>query len=53
MNKQVIKLKINSQEDRENLIVALANSGYKVWTEEERDCIHFTIYVLFEIEPKA
>ena len=30
-----IKLRISYQADRENLISALANSGYKVWVEEE------------------
>ena len=30
-----IKLKINDYTDRQNAIVALANSGYKVWVEEK------------------
>lgn len=30
-----IKLKINDYTDRQNVIIALANSGYKVWVEEK------------------
>ena len=30
-----IKLKIPYQQDREKLILALANSGYKVWVDIE------------------
>ena len=30
-----IKLKIQSAKDRENITVALANNGYKVWIEKE------------------
>ena len=37
MNKEIIKLEIPHQADRDNLISALANSGYKVWVEEEFD----------------
>jgi hypothetical protein len=46
-----IKLKIQACADRERMILALANSGYKVWTEEERDnLLNSTYYVVFETE---
>lgn len=32
------KLKIKYPEDRDNVVTALVNSGYKVWVEEEIDC---------------
>lgn len=32
---KIIKLKINSAKDRVDIIIALANSGYKVWVEKE------------------
>ena len=31
-----VKLEIPYQADRERIIVALANSGYKVWVEEKK-----------------
>lgn len=46
-----VKLKIQYQDDREKLISALANSGYKVWVEEVDDLIANTIYyVVFELK---
>lgn len=49
MNKQTIKLKIQNGQDRENIVNALANGGYKVWVEEEKDNIYnITYFVLFE-----
>jgi len=53
MNKEqkTIKLKIHAQEDRLNIIAALANNGYKVWVEEEKDNIYnVTYFVIFEYE---
>ena len=47
-----IKLNIQRQEDIENIIIALANSGYKVWVEEEPDKYYLSkkLLVVFEIE---
>jgi len=36
---QIIKLRINSYEDRNNTVLALANAGYKVWIEEKKDAL--------------
>ena len=45
-----IKLKIQKQQDRENMVTALANSGYKVWIEEKTDNLYnYTYYVIFEL----
>lgn len=32
---KIIKLNIQSYYDREKIIIALTNSGYKVWVEEK------------------
>jgi len=46
-----VKLKIKYQTDRDRLISALANSGYKVWiVEETRGWRGKIYYVNFEIE---
>jgi hypothetical protein len=34
MENNIIKLKINYHTDRQNMVTALANSGYKVWVHE-------------------
>ena len=49
MKKEIIKLKIQYQVDRENIISALANSGYKVWVEEKEGdwCWEKNYYVCF------
>lgn len=48
---KTIKLKVQHQYDRNNLVSALANSGYKVWIEEKTDRIaETTYYVIFEIK---
>jgi len=45
-----IRLKIQYCIDRENMVTALANSGYKVWVEEEEDNLrNKTYYVIFEL----
>jgi len=44
-----VKIKIQSQTDRENFIIALANNGYKSCVEVEEDSIcDKTYYVVFE-----
>lgn len=49
--KKEIKLNIQGQEDIENIIVALANNGYKVWVEEEPNkYLNKKLFVVFEIE---
>lgn len=46
-----IKLKIQHWDDRERIILALANSGYRVWTEIEEHLTSSDIYyVIFEIK---
>lgn len=45
-----VKLEIEYQDDRERMILALANSGYKCWIEEESDTFGIIYYVIFEIK---
>lgn len=49
---KIIKLPIPYSADRERLISALANSGYKVWVEEEDDDSYATALftVCFELK---
>jgi hypothetical protein len=51
MKKKIIRLKINAYADREKIIPALANSGYKVWVEKE-DTILFSndYFICFELK---
>ena len=45
------KYKIQSFQDRANIVVGFANSGYKVWVEEEKDktsILKSTFYVCIE-----
>ena len=48
------KLKIKYPEDRDNVVTALINSGYKVCVEEEIDCTGISCkkfyWVVFEIK---
>jgi len=34
-----MKLKINNYTDRQNVIIGLINSGYKVWVEETNNIL--------------
>lgn len=43
---KTIKLKIHSQSDRENMLIALANNGYKVWVEEIEDNVCNITYLV-------
>ena len=48
---QKIKLKIQAERDRENMVIALANNGYKVWIEEASDNVcKITYFVVFELQ---
>ena len=48
----IVELKINIYTERENIIKALANSGYKVWVKEmKRDMYGEDYFVCFEIKP--
>lgn len=51
IKEKIIKLKIMSFDDRQNIVTALANSGYKVWVkEEDNGAIEGTdYYVYFEL----
>lgn len=42
---EIIKLKIKYKDDQRNMIIALAESGYKVWVETQNGnmCIDFSI----------
>lgn len=40
---KTIRLTISYQSDREKIISALANSGYKVWVEEDFEMDGFTV----------
>ena len=46
------EIEIKSQRDREDMVRALANSGYKVWVREddESDYPRRKHFVIFEIE---
>ena len=46
-----VKLKINSQVDRENMVVALANAGYQVKVKEDYDLIRGTDYYVCFLAP--
>ena len=45
-----IRIKINAQADRDNMIIALASAGHSVWIEEKKvgvSSIHTEYYVCF------
>lgn len=49
---RIIKLKIDSQDDRENLCVVLTANGYKTWVEQEKAehvLLCYSYYVYFEL----
>ena len=50
----IIKLKPTSYEDRNHLVIALANAGYKTWVaevpHEDGVYLHTRILVCFEYE---
>lgn len=46
--KEIIKLKIDSHENRTKLFIALAESGFKVWLEEQRAQMGYDYFVCFE-----
>jgi hypothetical protein len=47
---KVIRLHIQYHADRERIIPSLANSGYHVWVEEEKDGFMINYYVCFEMQ---
>ena len=50
----IIKLKIQDYNNRNNMVIALANAGYKVWVEKETYLASDTYYVCFEYpEPET
>ena len=49
---KVIRLHIQYHADRERIIPSLANSGYHVWVEEEKDEFKINYYVCFEMQEK-
>jgi len=44
----IIKLKIQDYNNRNNMVIALANAGYKVWVDKETYLASDTYYVCFE-----
>ena len=51
MIKEEIKLRIQNQDDREKIVLALVNNGYRVWVEEDDYSQSKTLfYVIFEID---
>lgn len=49
MGKDIIKLNIQSYDDRQSMVQALANSGYSVRVEEITDRISLSLYyVVFD-----
>lgn len=51
---QVIRFKINPQEDRNAMVVALSHAGYKVWVEEKKASswtLGDDFYVCVEVRP--
>jgi len=49
--KKEIKLKINRETDRENMVVALANAGYQVRVEEDYKLVRGTDYYVCFLAP--
>ena len=50
MRNRIIRLKINTYTDREKIVQALANSGYKVWVhEKKRQILGDDFYVCFHL----
>ena len=49
---KTIRLKIDSEKDRESMILALAKSGYRVWVYEEIKPLCVSYYVCFEVSDK-
>jgi len=49
---QIVRLRINSYEDRNNMVLALANAGYKVWILKKEDTLignnYFVCYEYIE-----
>ena len=43
-----IRFKINPEEDRQNMIRAFANSGYKVWVRSETYLLDTDFYVCID-----
>ena len=51
MKNKTIKIPIPYHADREKIVMALANSGYKVWVIEEDDSVATTLFtVCFELK---
>ena len=50
MKIKTIKLKINNDYDRHDMVKSLTNSGIKVWVEEKESLYETHYYVYFEIE---
>jgi hypothetical protein len=48
--KMEIKLNIQNYDDRNNIVIALANAGIKVYIEKETVLASDTYYVIFEWE---
>jgi hypothetical protein len=51
MSDKTIRLKIQSHDDREKIVTALANSGYSVYVEEEEKFIGSNFFVVFSKKP--
>ena len=49
MKKVAIVLEIQSQDDRDKMVTALANSGFKVWVTTEEDLLMKRYYVNIEV----
>ena len=47
-NPEILRLNIPYDRDRENIITALANSGYKVWVEEVKEQFEMLHIVCYE-----
>lgn len=46
---KVVKIRIDFSRDKEDICLALANSGYKTWVEEESCYITNKYFVCFEV----
>lgn len=56
MGKEVfeyIRFRINSFDDRQNVVIAFANSGYKVWVVEEKPGVFSADYYVCVEKPHA
>lgn len=48
---EYIRFRIQDCRDRENIVVSLANSGYKVWVRKEKNGVFDVDYYVCVVKP--